>query len=251
MNIISLQFFGLAALSSVLIWILPRVIRPLLVGVSSVAFFMMLSEPVHWLYAVCLIAYTYSFGRLLSKRDEKWILAIAIAVPVAGLCFYKYQGYFIGASLAAPLGLSFYTFKAISYLADLYQKKIKSQTLLYVFDYLTFFPTFEAGPITRPELFFNQLKKPFHFDYHDQKNGAFQCACGVFEKLVIADELGIVSSKLLGSDLSGWYLTFGLILYAFNLYADFDAYSNIAIGLARMMGFHFPANFHTPYLASS
>ncbi len=251
MNVISLQFLCLAAVSSILIWILPKMFRPWLIGISSIAFFMMLSEPIHWIYALCLVAYTWILGYLLVKRHEKWMLMIAIAVPVAGLCFYKYQGYFSGVSLIAPLGLSFYTFKAISYLVDLYQGKIESQSPLYVFNYLTFFPTFEAGPITRPKLFFEQLKQPFHFDYQDQKNGAFQCACGIFEKLVIADELGYISSRLLNSDLSGWYLTFGLILYAFNLYADFDAYSNIAIGLARMMGFHLPANFHTPYLASS
>ena len=251
MNVLSLQFMMLAAVTCILLWILPKSWRPVLVGIGCACFLGMLSKPVHWIYALCLICYTWGMGELLKTHHDQRLFAGMIAIPVMGLCLFKYAGYFSNVSLITPLGLSFYTFKAISYLSDRYTGKLEQQNLLLVFDYLAFFPTFEAGPINRPAPFFEELKQPFHFDYQDQKNGAFQCACGIFEKLVIADELGYLANTIFQSHLTGWYLSLGMILYAFNLYADFDAYSNLAIGISRMMGFHLPANFHTPYLAHS
>jgi len=253
MSILSFEFLGLVGLSSILLWLFcHEKIRPYALMLCNIAFLYLLKPaPLHLYYLGGLVLYTWLLGYLLNKKPSKWLMAAAAAVPAIGLCYFKYSGYFTGTNLLMPLGLSFYTFKAISYLADVFAGKSDCADPVLIFDYICFFPAFSAGPIHRAQPFFEQLKEPFSFDYADQKNGCIQAGFGLFEKLVIADALSGYVSAFLSPELSGWYTIFGVILYSFQIYADFDAYSNTAIGAARMMGFHLDRNFHTPYLASS
>lgn len=203
------------------------------------------------IYVVCLTLWVYAFGwGMEHKMKSPAILTLAVLVPVIGLAVCKYAGYF-GMRIIMPLGISFYTFKGLSYLFDVYRKKVKSRDIIAVFDYMVFFPVFMAGPINRAFAFFEELEKLWVFEYKDQKNGFVQACLGVVEKMVIADQLSAMVKAFLNPELTGWYTVFGVILYAFQLYVDFDAYSNVAIGIARMMGFHLDRNFHSPYLSAS
>lgn len=254
MSILSFEFLGLAAISSILSWLFYKHTRPFLVALANIAFlFFLRANVMDIAYAVGLFLFTWLFAYLIQKQHSKVLLIIGIIVPVVGLCFFKYQHYvFHFEHLLMPLGLSFYTFKALSYIIDVFKGDVKAKNPLLVFDYILYFPSFLAGPIHRSGPFFEELENPFYFDYKDQKNGCVQAAFGLFQKLVIGDYFSsLVKILLEPGAFDGWYVVLGVVLYAFYIYVDFDSYSNVAIGIARMMGFHLDRNFHTPYLAVS
>ncbi len=115
-----------------------------------------------------------------------------------------------------------------------------------------FFPCITAGPINRADYFIRELKSKHDFDYKDIASGFFLLACGLFEKVVFCDYIGSIVSKCLdNAELFGMNVLLGIILYSFQIYLDFDSYSNIAIGVARMLGFKLDRNFHTPYISTS
>ncbi|MCR5449851.1 MAG: hypothetical protein K6F23_10680 [Solobacterium sp.] len=252
MSILSFEYLGLAGISSLVLWIFCHAsLRKYAVAVCNLAFlFLLHADLTGYIYAAGLTLFTWLFGFLLQKKKSILLLIPGVLLPVGGLCWFKYAGYFTHAPLIMPLGLSFYTFKAVSYIADVYRGKAAGRDPVLVFDYICFFPAFSAGPIHRSEPFFQQLEENFVFDYRDQKNGCIQAGLGLFEKLVFADALSNYVSLFMNRDLTGWYTLAGILLYAFQIYVDFDAYSNTAIGAARMMGIHLERNFHTPYLAN-
>ncbi len=252
MNVLSVSYLALTALSSILVWMFSGKDRVLSVMVCNIAFlFLLRAEPMDIVYVLLLTVYTWLAGLYAEKEDHNAYLKLLLCfLPAAGLAFFKYAGYFSD-RVVMPLGLSFYTFKAIAYIADCKRKQFIPQGLLYVFDYLCFFPSFMAGPIHRPNAFFQELSKPMQFDYKDQKNGFIQAVLGLFEKLVIASEFSHLVTMVGESELGGWYSVLYILLYSFEIYTDFDSYSNIAIGIARMMGFHLDKNFNVPYLSAS
>ncbi|MDY3233891.1 MAG: MBOAT family O-acyltransferase [Erysipelotrichaceae bacterium] len=252
MSVLSIPYLLLSGASSIFIWLFSSHSKKITIFLANLVFLYLLGfRTADAIYVLILTVWTWFFGLYVKKKP---VLVCSILIPVLGLCFYKYSNPFTGLWLAMPLGISFYTFKAISYLADRYQKKSRTASLLEVFDYLCFFPVFMAGPINRSEPFFEELNKPMAFQYRDQKNGCVLAGLGLFQKLVISSELSRQVGFYLNNpdhpELSGWYTLIGVIFYAFYIYADFDSYSNIAIGTARMMGFHLERNFFTPYLSS-
>ena len=254
MSILSYTFLGLSAVSSVFIWLFVNCTRRYTVLLCNIAFlFLLRANLLDVIYVVVLTLYTWLMGFVLSKlNNKKWVL-LFVVVPVLGLCYFKYAGYlFPDQRIIMPLGLSFYTFKAISYLVDVSRGIVESKNIICVFDYIIFFPAFMAGPIHRSKPFFEELEKKFTFEYRDQKNGFIQACLGLFQKFVFADQLNYYVKLVLDNpELSGWYMVLGMLLYSFQIYVDFDAYSNVAIGIARMMGFHLERNFHSPYLGVS
>ena len=250
MSILSLPFLLLTAGAGAACWLTPGKARRITVLLANLVFLAFLvSRILDVIYVLVLFAWTWGFALLIEKKKTKGITALGIAVPVLGLVLCKYAGFFVGAGWVMPLGVSFYSFKAVSYLADVSQGKLSARDPISVFDYLIFFPVFTAGPINRAEPFFAELEGPWQFDYADQKKGFVQAMLGCFEKLVIADQLAVGVRAYLDPKLTGWYTVFGVLLYAFQIYVDFDAYSNVAIGAARLLGFHIDRNFHTPYLS--
>ena len=252
MSVLSIPYLLLSGASSIFIWLFSGHSKKITVFLANAVFLYLLGlRTADAIYVLILTVWTWLFGLHVKKRP---LLVLSILIPVLGLCFYKYSNPFTGLWLAMPLGISFYTFKAISYLADRYHGKNRKASLLEVFDYLCFFPVFMAGPINRSEPFFEELNKPMVFQYRDQKNGCILAGLGLFQKLVISSELSRQVTFYLNNadhpELSGWYTLIGVIFYAFYIYADFDSYSNIAIGTARMMGFHLERNFFTPYLSA-
>lgn len=252
MSIFSFEYLGMLLVTPFLSWIFHAKTRKYLILISNFVFlFLILNNLVSIVYAIILAIYTWFVGILISTKKSKSFLLISLIFPILGLIFFKYAGYF-SSSIVTPLGLSFYTFKAISYLVDIYRKKVKAQGLVTALCYILFFPCFLAGPIHRSADFFTELKKPFVFKYRDQKNGFILLMLGLFQKSVIGDELYRVMNIFYQDPaLTGIYKIFSLVLYAFYIYVDFDSYSNIAIGASRMLGFHLKRNFHTPYLSTS
>ncbi len=252
MSILSLRYLLFSAVSGVFTWLFPGRTRKYTVALINVCFLYLLSARiVDVIYVLGLCVWTYFGAKWIAadhSRGRTWIAAL---IPAAGLCVFKYGGYFTAGGLLMPLGISFYTFKAISYLVDVKRETCEVADPVSVFDYLIFFPVFMAGPINRAAPFFSALKEPWVFDYRDQKNGFVQALLGLFEKLVIADQLAGCTASFLSASLSGWNTVFGVLLYSIHIYVDFDAYSNVAIGIARMMGFAIEPNFRSPYLSKS
>lgn len=251
MNVLSIEFIGLIAVAPIIVWLFSKKSKIIPILVCNALFLIALrGNQLDWLYVCVLTLCVYLCSLYIHAKKSKTSLFVSVMLLTTGLCYYKYAGYFLDGRILMPLGLSFYTFKSISYVSDVYHDRIKIHSLIEVFDYITFFPTFMAGPINKAEPFFEELNEPLKFDYLDQKNGFILAVFGLFEKMVIADEFNQLVPLFLRNDaLNGWYVVLGVFLYAMQIYADFDAYSNVAIGVSRMLGIHLERNFNTPYLA--
>ena len=248
----SVYFIGFVFVVFILSRTYRSFLRPFILLMANLVFLWSFST--YDVIAILVLALLgYLFGLLLAKKKEKVVLAVEVAYYIVILAFFKYNNFFLSDNIIMPLGLSFYSFKIISYLFDVYRDKCDvEKNVLYFLDYVMFFPTIMAGPINRAKPFLDTLKSKPEFDYQDAKGGAFQMLLGIFEKMVFCDYVGILVSNILANEaLFGTNVLLGVVLYSFQIYLDFDALSNIAIGTARLLGFKIPKNFHSPYLASN
>lgn len=156
--------------------------------------------------------------------------------------------------IVLPVGISFFVFQAIGYLIDVYRDEVQAEKNPFVFAlFLAFFPQLVAGPIERSKNLLVQLKRNQRFDVENVKNGLLTMAYGLFMKIVVADNISVVIDPVFQTpdDYSGMMVLFAVILFAFQIYCDFNGYTQIAIGSARVLGFHLRQNFDSPYMACS
>ena len=226
------------------------ILRPLILLVANFIFVYSFGlNNLLWLLVFSIIGYL--LGLVNQKYHNKHIVVISSLMYGFALLGYKFIN-LTDNSIVIPLGLSFYSFKIISYLCDIYSGKIKAEkNIIYYLDYVMFFPCITAGSINRADYFLKEIRSKHEFDYQDIASGFFLVACGIFEKLVFCDFIGSVVTKSMNVELSGLNTLLGVILYSFQIYLDFDSISNIAIGTARMLGFKLDRNFHVPYLSTS
>ncbi|HAM30702.1 MAG TPA: transcriptional regulator [Erysipelotrichaceae bacterium] len=199
-------------------------------------------------------AWTFVSGLQLDTEDEKsrqrtfWISA---GFLVLVLCFYKYIPYWFSAlKISFPIGISFYTFSAVSYLADVYRRKVPVQKNITAFGlYLAFFGKVNMGPISEYHQLEDQLVSRT-VSLKKSGSGALMFVRGLVKKVVFADQIALAYTLLANdsSVLGAWLLG---LAYTFQLYFDFSGYSDMAIGLGRLFGFDIPANFDHPYTAVS
>ncbi len=214
---------------------------------------------------ILLIITNYVFSLLIyrSTSSPRRIYAgFAVGLSVGILAFYKYsipglsfvtQG-FSRQSLIVPVGLSFYTLSMLGYVADVYVMRIPAERNFIRFAaFSSFFPTIIMGPIGRSTILLEQLKQPLVFSRKLFLAGLKLVLLGLFQKLVIADRLGIYVDAVFSKpgNFSGLTLCIATVFFGFQLYGDFCSYSNIAIGIAKMFGIELPANFRQPYLSRS
>lgn len=218
---------------------------------------------------------TYYCGVLMgSKQDNKVRKRINIAAIVLNLgilfCF-KYFNFFVqsfvdlfsavGVSMSIstlkivlPIGISFYTFSALSYTIDVYQKKIEpTKDILAYIAYIVFFPSILSGPINRADKQLPQFHKLRRFDYNKVMEGSKLLIWGLFVKLCVADRLGIYVDSVYSnlSQHTGMTMIFASIVYTLQIYADFSGYSLMAIGLGKMLGIDLQTNFVRPYFSTT
>lgn len=217
----------------------------------------------------------YVLGLKINETEEqserKKMLLVSVFMNLGVLAFFKYFNFFsdsfmsmlntVGVeaswntlNIILPVGISFYTFQSMSYTIDLYRRKIEVEPDFIRFaTYISFFPQLVAGPIVRASDLLPQFRKDHEFDWHEFKMGLGQVLVGFFKKVAVADSLALVVDQIFGAPagFSSLNLMIGVIFYSFQIYCDFSGYSDIAIGLARMMGFHFPMNFRTPYFSKN
>ena len=260
----------------VLFWLVPRGLPRLtyLVVISCVFYGLW-----DWRYVPLLLAATlvdwvagHYIARAESPRRRRTILAVAIALNIGLLAYFKYRGFFLGSmngllgllgadeplpalKVLLPVGISFYTFAAISYAVDVYRGTIKpAKSVIHYLAWATLFPYIMAGPIIRYEHVGQQLEgAQQRFRWALIGSGLFFLVMGLAKKLLFADVLATYVNDLFAhhaelSLLSGWGAALG---YTLQLYFDFSGYSDMAVGVALMIGLRFPQNFNSPYKAAN
>lgn len=215
-------------------------------------------------------------GLQLSQSDDgqrrKWIVGLAVAAMLVVLGFFKYYGFFLSSlqdllfaigwqrdlpflEIILPVGISFFTFQAISYVVDVYRGDVTARrSPLDVLLYISLFPQLVAGPIVRAADFLPQLERRAELTREASVFGLVLVIVGLFKKMVVANYLAtqLVDPVFLDpSAQTSAMLLFGVYGYAVQIYCDFSGYSDIAIGTAALLGFHFKANFNQPYRALS
>ena len=204
-----------------------------------------------------------------NKKTRKWLMILGIILNIAALVAMKYLNFFIGningimswfnatnllntVNIFLPLGISFYTFQAIGYLADVYWGKYEAEKNILKFSlFLSFFPKVMQGPILRYDDKDMDLYSPKEFDFENLRNGFARMAWGYFKKLVIADTLFAFLSGAFAdlSSVSGFESWAIIVCLFVQDYCDFSGYMDIAIGIAESMGIKLPENFNHPYFA--
>lgn len=259
-NVFFFAFFPIAIL---LFYVFPPRLRALPLLFLSV-FFYAWGEPLLVLLILASAVINFRVGKALEKhKKNKPILILGIVLNLIPLVFLKYSSFVLESfgfeqvakdlDLPLPIGVSFYTFMAIGYLVDIYRRSDSgSNSLLKFSAYLTMYPHLVAGPIVRWEHIGPQLLAP-KFDSRLFGYGAIRVITGIAKKVLIADQLAIAADSLFGlsespSVTAAWIT---LLIYSLQIYLDFSAYSDIAIGLAAMLGIRFHENFNFPYLAKS
>ncbi len=197
------------------------------------------------------IAVSYLGGIFCKNRIA---FAAFILAGLAPLLTIKYIPQIAGVHWIFPLGISFFTFQSVGYIADVHKKKIEAErNPLDVALFVAFFPTISSGPIQRAGNLLPQLKTFHRFDYDGATDGLKLFAWGMFKKLVVADRLALYVNYVYKNpaDQYGLALLLATVLYSFQIYCDFSGYSDMAIGTARYLGFDIGKNFDHPYLSQS
>lgn len=266
----NLFLFAFLPLALLLYFALPKNlatknIRNLVLLVLSLVFYSW-GELQHLWLLLLSITLNYFFGLQLEKKSKGLVIFFAVASNLLLLGYFKYANFLVenlnqifslqieNKKIHLPIGISFFTFHAISYLVDIYRKKCRAQK--NIFDlalYISFFPQLIAGPIVRYNAIEKYLGKRRH-TWHAAAAGIRRFIIGLGKKVIIANPLGEFADAVFSSPLTdlnpavGWA---GLAAYSLQIYFDFSGYCDMAIGLARVFGFKFPENFNYPYISRS
>lgn len=249
-----LIFFPITILAYFLI---PQRLKAIWLLLSSVVFYVAQSSQMVG-YLLFVIVITYLSGLILSQLSDRndslkrAVVFISISLLIICLGIFKYFP-LDRFNLFMPIGISFFTFQAISYIVDCYRGDVRHDSFLNVALFVSFFPCILSGPIQRGKNFIPQLYNEVVFDSTRVKNGLFLMLWGYFLKIVIAARLSILTTTVFGGymNYSGSMLLIAALCYAFLIYCDFAGYSFIAIGAGLIMGFDLGVNFTQPYLCSS
>lgn len=242
--------------------------KPKLIFVTLFSlYFYYKSSGIYFLLLIFATIADYTLAGLIDASEEKWkrklYLTLSIVANLGMLAYFKYTNFlfetfadFAGGEfepydIFLPVGISFFTFQSLSYTLDVYRGNLKhvDHILDYAF-YISFFPQLVAGPIVRAADFLPQIHKPTYVSHEMFGRGVFLIATGLFKKAVISDYISInfvdrvFDAPALYTGLENLFAVYG---YALQIYCDFSGYSDMAIGIALLLGFHFNTNFDSPY----
>lgn len=242
-------------------------------GVASL-FFYGWWNPAYVLLLLASIAFNYLCGLVLARSIRlkrhglaKYTVIVAVGCDLALLAYYKYANFFLGIAadvtgtaitirqIVLPLGISFFTFTQIAFVVDVYRGYAKEYNFIHYVLFVTYFPHLIAGPVLHHKEMMPQFQDPktYRINWEDVAVGVTIFFIGLFKKTVIADGVGPYAAPLFNSPgapdvLSAWG---GVLAYTFQLYFDFSGYSDMAIGLSRVLGVKLPLNFNSPYKATN
>ena len=249
----------------------PLKLRNLVLLIASL-FFYGWGEPVYIVIMFLSIAVDYTHGMLVERwreNDRKARMAVASSVflNLLILVTFKYYDFLAGSlnsitgwnipllGVSMPIGISFFTFRSLSYIIDVYRRQMSPVTNLrdYVF-YLSFFPPLAAGPVVRAKDFVPQIHRPLEITPMLLGEGLFLVMCGLIKKVVISDYISVnFVDRIFDNPMlyTGFENLMGVYGYTLQIYCDFSGYSDMAIGIALLMGYRFKINFDSPYKSGS
>lgn len=272
MSFTSISFLLFMVAVFLLYWILPHKFRWVLLLAANAMFYA--SFETKYLGLILLLTVvSYFCGILLEehRKHAKLILGLSVVFTLSFLLVYKYAGFALESvrslcnliafplsvqtlRLVQPLGISFFTFQIVGYLADVYKGKTVACRHLGKYGvFVSFFPNITSGPIERASHFLPQLEEQKIFDYEKTVAGASLLLVGMVKKVVIADTLAIYANRVFDhpADYAGPALCLAIFLYTFQIYCDFAGYSDMAVGIGRLLGFDLIQNFKYPYFSGS
>ena len=262
--------FAFLPITLIIYYLVPDKAKNIVILVSGLVFYAW-GEPIYVLAMIASTFIDYTAGRLIARYDDRpkvrtVCLIVSLVMNLGLLGTFKYLGFFIESfnawfglsipnpNLPLPIGISFFTFQSMSYTIDLYKRNIKVQKNAVSFmAFVTLFPQIVAGPIVRYEDIQNEID---HRTIGEKQlgEGISRFIVGLGKKVLIANNIGILWSQVKALDygsLSAVTAWLGILAFTFQIYFDFSGYSDMAIGLGKMMGFNFPENFNYPYMSHS
>lgn len=269
----SLTFlFAFLPLVFIIYYIIPnRYLRNVVLLLFSLGFYSW-GEPSYIVLMLFSLVFNYSFVLAFDYCKQKHnivlarvIFVLTIMVNLGLLGYYKYAAFLIGninfmfktnlplVKVALPIGISFYTFQILSYVVDAYYGKVKVQKdFVLLSTYVALFPQLIAGPIVRYQTIEDELLNRKE-NINDVANGIRRFIIGLGKKVILANQAGLIADTIINqSNYVGFSLAWvGILAYSLQIYFDFSGYSDMAIGLGKVFGFHFLENFNYPYIASS
>ena len=246
----------------------------LFVLISSLIFYSFWDYRFLPLILVYIIA-DYYFGILIASQGivkfRKGFLILAITLNLLGLMFFKYFNFIIEIinyttsyildikvinqnEIILPIGISFFTFHSISYLVDIYMRRVEpTKNFVAYASFVSFFPQLVAGPISRAEDMLPKFLQKREIDSEKMSQGISQITLGFFKKIVVADSIGLfVDGTFASLDvMSDFQILLSVIFYSFQIYCDFSGYTDIALGLGKIFGIEFKTNFNRPYFSKN
>ncbi len=257
-------------ITMILYYAVPHKLKNVVILVSGLVFYAW-GEPLYVFVMILSTFIDYTAGRIIHRFDDKpkvrlACLIVSLVMNLGLLGVFKYSGFLINSvndwfgwniknpNLPLPIGISFFTFQSMSYTIDLYRRRIKVQKNAASFmAFVTLFPQIVAGPIVRYEDVQNEiddrrLTEPMI------AGGISRFITGLGKKVLIADNIGLLWTQIKSleyTELSAVSAWLGILAFTFQIYFDFSGYSDMAIGLGKMMGFNFPENFDYPYMSKS
>lgn len=270
----SLAFAIFLPIVFILYWAMPHKYRYILLFIASYYFYM--SWNVKYVVLILFTTFiSYASGLLMQETDfrkrKTLLLSFTLLTSLGVLFFFKYVNLFLGTLSVAcskfsiplhpvtlnfmlPVGISFYTFQTLSYVIDVYKKKVKPESnFIRYAAFIAFFPQLVAGPIERTENLLPQLKREQFFTYEKASYGLKLMAWGFFKKLVIADTVGVYVDQIYSEShyYNGFSLFLATLFFTIQIYCDFSGYSDIAIGCSKLFGIDLMTNFKSPYFSKS
>lgn len=264
-SIVFLYYFLPVAL--ILYFLAPKKLRNTVLLIISLVFYGW-GEPKYLLLMTASIIIGYVSGLMIeafqTKKAKKMVMIASITISLGFLAYFKYTNFFIenfnkifglsipALKIALPIGISFYTFQILSYTVDVYRGEVPAQrNLINLAAYISLFPQLIAGPIVRYSQVENELRER-EYSFDNFALGMRRFVLGLGKKILIANILGELCDAFRASgDKSVLFYWLYAVAYALHIYFDFSGYSDMAIGLGRIMGFHFPENFNYPFISKS
>ncbi len=270
----SIAFLIFFPVVTILYYLIPHRFRWILLLIASYYFYMSWDITLIGLILGTTII-SYGAGLLIEKTDKKAVkklcMIIAVTSSLSVLLFFKYFNFLslsvssllrvfglpvsdFSLNLLLPVGVSFYTFQTLSYVIDVYRGDISAEKHFgYYALFVSFFPQLVAGPIERPDKLMPQFKKEHKFNSENIRLGLKFMIAGFFKKVVVADTIGIAVNAVYNfpSEATGLGVLIATVLFAVQILCDFDGYTNIAIGAAKLLGIDLMQNFNNPYSARS
>lgn len=270
----SIQFLIFFPIVVMLYFLISHKYRWILLLIVSYYFYMSWN-PKYLILILTSTVITYisglSIGKTVNPIRKKFYLILCLFSNLLILFVFKYYNFSVGILMQLfgffnleqkipyldfllPVGISFYTFQALSYVLDVYRGVIKPEKHFGIYAlFVSFFPQLVAGPIERSENLLPQFKKSFNFDYNRITDGLKLMAWGFFKKVVVADRLAVIVNNVYNDvhNFSGLNLIIATIFFGIQIYCDFSAYSDIAIGAAQIMGYDLMDNFKRPYYSKT